>query len=244
MHLQSLIIARTGWEHLLSQPLSFESLQWKALPLDRADCNGRANVDVIRVPLPDAIHSVVDLEKREDTFIFQDSGSEKNPVPFRLSLDQCLHHRCSEVFRPQGGCCGDQQQWADQHIAVGEEHGYKHCLHLVQALRRVQVEMKNETYTTLAPMWFKPKMIRFLSSIRLPATGPKRISRQCNYHAVSSRWWGMALWALFRSVGLVSSIMPKVILSGDAIDQRSAENGEGGWATVTEPSEIPTTCRT
>ena len=48
-----------------------------------------------------------------------------------------------------------------------------------------------------------------------------------------------ALWALFRSVGLVSSIMPKVILSGEAIDQRSAENGEGGWATVTEPNEIP-----
>ena len=53
-----------------------------------------------------------------------------------------------------------------------------------------------------------------------------------------------ALWALFRSVGLVNSIMPKVILSGEAIDQRSAENGEGGWATVTEPNEIPTTCKT
>ena len=49
---------------------------------------------------------------------------------------------------------------------------------------------------------------------------------------------------VFRSVGLVSSIMPKVILSGEAIDQRSAENGEGGWATVTEPNEIPTTYKT
>jgi hypothetical protein len=159
MHLQSLIIARTGWEHMLSQPISFESLQSKALPLDRADFDGRANVDVIRVPLPDAIRFVVDLEKREDAFIFQKSGSKKNPVPFRVSLDQCLHHHCSEVFRPKGGCCGDQQQWADQHIAAGEEHGYKHCLHLVEALRRVQAEMKNETYTTLAPMWFKAKMV-------------------------------------------------------------------------------------
>ena len=53
-----------------------------------------------------------------------------------------------------------------------------------------------------------------------------------------------ALWALFRSVGLVNSMMPKEILSGEAIDQRSAENGEGGWANVTEPNEIPTTCKT
>ena len=161
MHLQSLIIARTGWEHMLSQPISFESLQSKALPLDRANFDGRANVDVIRVPLPDAIRFVVDLEKREDAFIFQKSGSKKNPVPFRVSLDQCLHHHCSEVFRSKGGCCGDQQQWADRHIAAGEEHGYKHCEHLVEALRRVQAEMKNETYTTLAPMWFKAKMVDY-----------------------------------------------------------------------------------
>ena len=52
-----------------------------------------------------------------------------------------------------------------------------------------------------------------------------------------------ALWALFRSVGLTNSIMPKVLLCGEAMDPRSAKNGEGGWATVTEPNEIPTTCK-
>ena len=161
MHLQSLIIARTGWEHMLSQPISFQNLQSKALPLDRADFNGGANVDVIRVPLPDAIRFVVDLEKREDAFIFQKSGSRKNTVPFTVSLDQGLHHHCFEVFRGKGCCCGDQQKWADQHIAAGEKHGYKHCSHLVEALRRVQAEMKNECYTTLAPLWFKAKMVDY-----------------------------------------------------------------------------------
>ena len=161
MHLQSVIIARTGREHMLSQPIAFESLQSKALPLDRADFDGRANVDVIRVRLPDAIRFVVDLEKREDAFIFQESGSKKNPVPFGVSLDRKLHYQCFGKFCPKGGSCDDQQQWADQHIAAGEEHGYKHCSYLVEALRRVQAEMKNETYTTLAPMWFGAKMVDY-----------------------------------------------------------------------------------
>ena len=161
MHLQSLIIARTGWEHILSQPISFESLESKALPLDRADFDGRANVDVIRVPLPDAIRFVVDLEKQEDAFISRKSGSTRNPAPFRVSLDPILRNPCFEVFTPKDDCCGDQQQWADKHIAAGEEHGYKYCTHLVEALRRVQAEMKNEVYMSLAPMWFKGHMVDY-----------------------------------------------------------------------------------
>lgn len=73
---------------MLSQPIAFKSLQSKALPLDRVDFDGRANIDVIRVRLPNVIRFVVDLENREDAFIFQKSGSKRNPVPFGVNLDQ------------------------------------------------------------------------------------------------------------------------------------------------------------
>ena len=111
MHLQNLIIARTGCEHMLSKPISFESLQSQALPLDRADFDGEANVDVIRVPLPAAIRFVVDLEKGEDAFMYQKTGSVKNPMPYRVSLDPKLRHSCSKAFlRERRNDCDDQQQ--------------------------------------------------------------------------------------------------------------------------------------
>lgn len=85
-HFQSLIIARTGAEEHLSAPISFESLQNKALPLDRSDLDGEPYVDVIRVPLPDAVRFVVDLEKREDAAAF---GDKTTP-----SIDRRLSHTC------------------------------------------------------------------------------------------------------------------------------------------------------
>ena len=165
MHFQSVIIARTELDQKLSQPISFERLQGKALPLGRADFDGRANVDVIRVSLPDAIRFVVDLEKREDAFIFRKTGSRKNPVPFRVSLDNSLGECwCSTVFgQPKGRyrANADQQQWADQHIAAGEEHGYKHCSHLVRALQRVQEGSNNEWHSTLAPSCFRSRLVDY-----------------------------------------------------------------------------------
>ena len=88
-YLQSVIIARTGVEEQLSAPVSFESLYSKALPLERVDFDGKANIDVIRVPLPHAVRFVVDLEKREDAFTHKDMAAS--------SIERSLDMKCDKA---------------------------------------------------------------------------------------------------------------------------------------------------
>ncbi len=152
-HFQSIIIARTGAEVQLSAPISFESLHSKALPLDRIDFDGKANVDVIRVPLPDAVRFVVDLEKREDFAAF---GETIMPA-----IDRSISETCREVFPEDRGFCGSQYTWADEHITAAEKHGYEYCAHTARSIRRVQAQMQGEVYMDLSPMWFAPRWIDY-----------------------------------------------------------------------------------
>jgi len=153
-HFQSIIIARTGAEDQLSAPISFESLHSKALPLDRIDFDGEPNVDVIRVPLPDAVRFVIDLEKRED---FAAHG-EKTTMP---TIDRCISETCRKVFAEAGGFCDSQDTWADEHIAAAEKHGYEHCAHTARSIRRVQAQMQGEVYMDLSPVWFASHWIDY-----------------------------------------------------------------------------------
>lgn len=152
-HFQSIIIARTGAEEQLSAPISFESLHSKALPLDRIDFDGEPNVDVIRVSLPDAVRFVIDLEKREDFAAF---GETTMP-----NIDRSLNETCEELFPEDEGFCDSQYTWADEHITAAEKHGYEHCIHTAQSIRRVQAQMKGEEYMGLSPMWFAPRWIDY-----------------------------------------------------------------------------------
>jgi hypothetical protein len=61
---QSIILVRTGHEHGLSAPVSFEVLKDKALPLARNEDMG--TIDVIRVPLQVGVHFVASLLLREE----------------------------------------------------------------------------------------------------------------------------------------------------------------------------------
>ena len=63
-HFQSVIVARTRLEHQLSAPISFKIPCEKALPLERVDFNGEANIDVIRVSIPEAVRFIVDLKMK------------------------------------------------------------------------------------------------------------------------------------------------------------------------------------
>ena len=154
-HLQSVIIARTGAEAHLSAPISFESLYSKALPLDRIDFDGELNVDVIRVTLPDAVRFVIDLEKRED---FAALRGEEITLP---NIDKNISGSCRKVFLENGGFCDSQYTWADEHITAAEKHGYEHCHHIADSIRRVQAQMKSQVYMDLSPMWFAPRWIDY-----------------------------------------------------------------------------------
>ena len=55
----------------------------------------------------------------------------------------------------------DPYKWADQHIIAAEKHGYQHCTDTVEALRRVQAEMKIKICLLLSPLWFAPKWIDY-----------------------------------------------------------------------------------
>ena len=118
-HFQSVIIARTGVEEQLSAPVSFESLHDKALPLERVDYDGEANIDVIRVPLPDAVRFVVDLEKREDAVTYDEMAAP--------SIQRSLDMNCCKVLITDGDVCDNRYNWADQHIIAAEKHGCQHC---------------------------------------------------------------------------------------------------------------------
>ena len=61
---QSIILVRTGHEKGLSAPISFESLEGKALPLERNEDMG--NINAIRVPLQAGVHFVAQLLLREE----------------------------------------------------------------------------------------------------------------------------------------------------------------------------------
>lgn len=152
-HFQSIIVARTGAEEQLSARISFESLHGKALPLDRIDFDGEPNVDVIRIPLPDAIRFVTDSEKREDFAAFGETTMPK--------IDRGLSETCGEVFPEDGGFCDNQYTWADEHITAAEKHGYEHCVHTRHSIRRVQAQMRGEVYMDLSPMWFAPRWIDY-----------------------------------------------------------------------------------
>ena len=152
-HFQSVIIARTRLEHQLSAPISFKSLCEKALPLERADFDGEADIDVIRVSLPEAVRFIVDLEKREDAATH---GEMIQP-----EIDRGLGTFCDRVFTSDRGFCDNRYEWADQHIIAAEKHGYEHCRHTATALRRVQAEMRNEIYEVLSPLWFQARMIDY-----------------------------------------------------------------------------------
>ncbi|KAL9608996.1 MAG: hypothetical protein Q9167_006205 [Letrouitia subvulpina] len=150
---ECVIIARTGKEEQLSAPVSFESLHSKALPLERVDFDGEAKIDVIRVPLSDAVRFVIDLEKREDAVTHEGIAAPR--------IDRALDGECREVFTSDESFCGDPYEWADQHIIAAEKHGYQHCEYTAEALRRVQAELKNEIYLVLSPLWFAPKLIDY-----------------------------------------------------------------------------------
>ncbi len=152
-HFQSVIIARTRLERQLSAPISFKSLCEKALPLERADFDGEADIDVIRVSLPEAVRFIVDLEKRED-------AATRGEI-IQPEIDRSLGTSCATVFTSDRGFCDNRYEWADRHIIAAEKHGYEHCCHTARALRRVQAEMRNEIYEVLSPEWFQPRMIDY-----------------------------------------------------------------------------------
>ena len=143
-HFQSVVIARTAAEEQLSTPISFESLQSKAIPLNRIDFDGEPNIDVIRVSLPDAVRFVIDLEKRED---FATVGGK--PIP---NIDRTLGETCEKLFPEDAGHCDSEYTWAEAHIAAAEKHGYEYCAHASNSIRRVQARMKGEVYKDLSPM--------------------------------------------------------------------------------------------
>ena len=152
-HFQSVVIARTGAEEHLSAPISFEGLRNKALPLDRTDFNGKLNIDVIRVNIPDAVRFVIDLEKREDSTAI---GETTTP-----DIDRSINETCEKVFPADGDSCNDSHKWADEHIIAAEKHSYEYCVHTADSIRRVQAQMHGDVYKDLSPMWFAPRWIDY-----------------------------------------------------------------------------------
>ena len=102
-HFQSVIIARTRLEHQLSAPNSFKSLCEKALPLERADFDGEADIDVICMSLPETVRFIVDLEKREDAATCGEM--------IQTEIDRGLGTYCGTVLISDRDFCDDRYDW-------------------------------------------------------------------------------------------------------------------------------------
>ncbi len=141
---QTVLIARTGVEEGLSAPISFQSLKWKSLSLDRIDVNQKY-VDVVRVPLTIAVQFIVGLQERE-----------KRANPKMTDKPPLQRGLCPRNLFPKG-FDGNQEMhysaeaWANAHIAAAEKYGFDNDFETFRSIRRVQAGLLGENYVELEP---------------------------------------------------------------------------------------------
>lgn len=134
---QSVLIARTGAEEALSEPISLESLQSQSLPLDRSDFITQ-DVDVIRVPLAVAVQFIASLEAREELAF----PKSKDEIP----LDTSLCPDCPKGFQEKDKVHYSPEAWADALIVAAEKHGYDNIRETWKSIRRVRAALIGERF--------------------------------------------------------------------------------------------------
>ena len=149
VHSQSLLVARTGIEAGLSEPISFDSLKDKALPLERPDLETHPNLEVIRTSLTDAVHFILDLEEREfaaHPWTVHQRGSDKRLNP------------CSPVWAGKSkDASTSPDTWADALVETGDMYGYDEDHWTWISIRRVMAALAGETFFELTPTPFQTR---------------------------------------------------------------------------------------
>ncbi|KAL8734559.1 MAG: hypothetical protein Q9166_001459 [cf. Caloplaca sp. 2 TL-2023] len=140
---QTILIARTGMEERLSEPISFESLTTCSLPLERPDITEDA-IDIVRVSLDVAVHFVSSLEIREKSAM---PKSEAEPA-----LDTRLCPGAPKGF--ERNVCYHPKTWADAQLVSAEKHGYEDIPETWQSIRRVKAGQVGEGFCELRSLPF------------------------------------------------------------------------------------------
>ena len=143
---QNVVMARTGNETGLSEPISFESIRELALPLARPDVETNKNIDAIRVPLATAIQFIVNLQRREEA-AFPDSGPS---TAVEESLCPSTDH--TERFAAR---ITNVDDWVDRVMELADEKGIDNVSEAKRAMSTVQAARRGEDPGWSCPYFFE-----------------------------------------------------------------------------------------
>jgi hypothetical protein len=127
---QSILLVRTGNKDGLSEPISFDSLKYEALPLARNDDIGLT--DIIRVPLLVGVRFVANLLCREEA-AFPESVLGGSTIP-------------KEPDHPAMKWESESLDWAEKELARAQERGVIPPFSTAATVRKAMLLHKLEEY--------------------------------------------------------------------------------------------------
>lgn len=142
---QNVLLVRTGREDGLTEPISFDSLKPKSLPLQRSD-DETAAYDMTRVSLATAVKFVTELESRE------------GPTSVARKRDQSYHDAFLDPMAPQGPkdprpVCHNAEAWAQAVLDDADEFGFDNIPEAKLSIRRVKAKAVGQEF---APFEHQP----------------------------------------------------------------------------------------
>ncbi|CAF9912597.1 hypothetical protein IMSHALPRED_000358 [Imshaugia aleurites] len=133
---QNVLMVRTGDESGLSEPINFESVRERALPLARPDLNPHDGIEAIRVTLATAVGFVVDLQRREE-LAFPESAPSS-------AVDRALgptpHHP-----KESSASTTNADEWVDKLMEIADDEGVDNVWEVRMAVSTVNAMHRGES---------------------------------------------------------------------------------------------------
>ena len=135
----NVIMVLTGEDASLSEPLTFESVKARALPLARLDADGC--VDAIRVPMAVAVQFTADLLRKEEAFYPE---SKPNSIDGDLNPGDYI----GVVRAPNA------EEWVDGALQAADERGIDKVSSVWDIVQKIRATDRGETCSPLIHDWF------------------------------------------------------------------------------------------
>ena len=135
----NVIMVLTGKDAALSEPITFESVRARALPLARPDADGC--VDAIRVPLAVAVQFMADLLRKEAAF-------DPELIPNAIDGDLNPGDYVGTVRAPNA------EEWVDGALQAADERGIDKVSSVWQIVQDIRASDRGEPCSPLEQNWF------------------------------------------------------------------------------------------
>ncbi|KAK0507113.1 hypothetical protein JMJ35_010571 [Cladonia borealis] len=135
----NVIMVLTGEDTALSEPITFESVKARALPLARPDASGC--VDAIRVPIAVAVQFMADLLRKEAAF-------DPELIPNSIDRDLNPGDYVGVVRAPNA------EEWVDGALQAADERGIDNVSSVWQIVQDIRASDRGEPCSLLWHDWF------------------------------------------------------------------------------------------